>query len=176
VTEQTSTERCTCGHARRDHSTRNDHEQRIPGIDLPPWCHVCHAECIYCPPEVLEAEQHETTAHVLAGLHHSAEQDVTRVINLYERWVKAGPPPLGASMARWWDIRLAELHDAIRPGEHHRSETTDPEQRLARIRDVVATFDDRGVLRIGHVNLDTPTAAEVIAAVRKELDRPQEQP
>lgn len=35
------------------------------------------------------------------------------VIALYHRWVKAGPPPLGASMARWWDARLAELHKAI---------------------------------------------------------------
>lgn len=55
------------------------------------------------------------TARVLSALHHSAEQDVTRVIDLYERWVKAGPPPLGASMARWWDARLVELHNAIRP-------------------------------------------------------------
>ncbi|MFF6829609.1 hypothetical protein [Streptomyces longwoodensis] len=43
------------------------------------------------------------------------EQDLTRVIALFERWVKAGPPPLGASIARWWDARLTELHNAIRP-------------------------------------------------------------
>jgi hypothetical protein len=53
------------------------------------------------------------TALVLAALHRSAEADVSRVISLYERWVKAGPPPIGTSMSRWWDIRLAELHDAI---------------------------------------------------------------
>ncbi|MBY8341840.1 hypothetical protein JYK17_17570 [Streptomyces sp. KC 17012] len=53
------------------------------------------------------------TTKLLGALHQSAEQDVTRVIDLYERWVKAGPPPLGASMARWWDKRLAELHAAI---------------------------------------------------------------
>jgi hypothetical protein len=53
------------------------------------------------------------TAAVLAALHRSAEADVSRVIDLYERWVKAGPPPLGASLARWWDMRLAELHTAI---------------------------------------------------------------
>lgn len=34
---------------------------------------------------------------------------------LYERWVKAGPPPLGTSMSRWWDKRLVELHQAILP-------------------------------------------------------------
>lgn len=34
---------------------------------------------------------------------------------LYERWVKAGPPPIGTSMSRWWDARLVELHHAIHP-------------------------------------------------------------
>ncbi|MFD9463493.1 hypothetical protein [Streptomyces sp. NPDC060027] len=57
----------------------------------------------------------ETTARVFAGLHRSAEQDVTRVIELYERWVKQGAPPLGVPIARWWDKRLVELHDAINP-------------------------------------------------------------
>lgn len=40
---------------------------------------------------------------------------VARVSDLYEQWVKAGPPPLGTLTARWWDARLVELHDAIRP-------------------------------------------------------------
>lgn len=55
----------------------------------------------------------EKTTRIFAALHRSAEQDVTRVINLYEHWVKAGPPPLGTPIARWWDNRLVELHDAI---------------------------------------------------------------
>ncbi|MFJ8054927.1 hypothetical protein [Streptomyces sp. NPDC096142] len=55
----------------------------------------------------------ETTTRVFAALHRSAEETVTRVISLYEQWVNAGPPPLGESMARWWDRRLAELHAAI---------------------------------------------------------------
>ena len=42
-----------------------------------------------------------------------AEADMQRVTALYERWVKAGPPPLGAPLARWWDARLAELRNAI---------------------------------------------------------------
>jgi hypothetical protein len=57
----------------------------------------------------------ETTTRVFAALHQSAEEDVTRVINLYEQWVKAGPPPLGIPTSRWWDARMVELHDAIRP-------------------------------------------------------------
>lgn len=43
------------------------------------------------------------------------EADVQRVIDLYERWVKSGAPPVGTSISRWWDTRLAELHTAIRP-------------------------------------------------------------
>lgn len=66
-------------------------------------------------PAATEATELETTARVLAGLHRSAEQDVTRVIALYEQWVKAGPPPLGVSLSRWWDARLVELHHAIVP-------------------------------------------------------------
>ncbi|MCI4143032.1 hypothetical protein [Streptomyces sp. MMS20-AI2-20] len=79
------------------------------------------ADAIWCL-DVLEAAlkptepaETETTARVFAALHRSAEQDVSRVIALYERWLKTGPPPLGTSVSRWWDARLAELHNAIRP-------------------------------------------------------------
>ncbi|MET7944254.1 hypothetical protein [Streptomyces sp. NPDC005302] len=65
--------------------------------------------------EATRATHIETTARVFAGLHRSAEADVTRVIELYERWVKEGAPPLGVPIARWWDKRLVELHDAIVP-------------------------------------------------------------
>ncbi|MER6832671.1 hypothetical protein ABT320_01555 [Streptomyces cellulosae] len=66
-------------------------------------------------PAATEATELEKTTRVFAALHHSAEEDVTRVINLYEQWAAAGPPPLGVPVARWWDARLVELHDAIRP-------------------------------------------------------------
>lgn len=69
-------------------------------------------------PAATQATELETTARVFAGLHQSAEQDVTRVINLYEQWVKAGPPPLGTPVSRWWDKRLAELHAALNPKEN----------------------------------------------------------
>ncbi|WP_328425977.1 hypothetical protein [Streptomyces sp. NBC_00443] len=45
------------------------------------------------------------------------EADIQRVTALYERWVKAGPPPLGTSLTRWWDERLVELREAILPPE-----------------------------------------------------------
>ncbi len=68
-------------------------------------------------PATAEPVVDRQTAVVLAALHHSAETTVTRVINLYEQWVKSGPPPLGTSINRWWDTRLAELHTAINPKE-----------------------------------------------------------
>lgn len=40
---------------------------------------------------------------------------IERVRALADRWVKAGPPPLGVSLARWWDMRLVELHKALLP-------------------------------------------------------------
>lgn len=64
-----------------------------------------------------EATGIETTARVLAALHRSAEDTVTRVIDLHERWVTAGAPPLGVPTARWWDARLVELRDAINPAD-----------------------------------------------------------
>lgn len=54
-------------------------------------------------------------ARITATLARMADADVQRVIALYEQWVTAGPPPLGVSLARWWDARLAELHNAILP-------------------------------------------------------------
>ncbi|MFE6284379.1 hypothetical protein [Streptomyces sp. NPDC057877] len=57
------------------------------------------------------------TTKLLGEIARSADAEVKRVIDLYERWVKAGPPPLGASMSRWWDARLLELRNAILPPE-----------------------------------------------------------
>lgn len=54
---------------------------------------------------------------VTATLARDSEATVQRVIDLYEQWVKAGPPPLGTLMSRWWDARLVELHAAILPPE-----------------------------------------------------------
>lgn len=38
-----------------------------------------------------------------------AEQRVQRIAELRDRWLMAGAPPLGTSISRWWDKRLAEL-------------------------------------------------------------------
>jgi hypothetical protein len=50
-----------------------------------------------------------------AATEATEQEKATRAIALHERWVKAGPPPLGVSLSRWWDARLIELHDAILP-------------------------------------------------------------
>lgn len=47
-------------------------------------------------------------------LRHSGAL-IERVIALHERWVADGAPPLGVPIARWWDRRLVELHEAINP-------------------------------------------------------------
>jgi hypothetical protein len=43
----------------------------------------------------------------------TSETAVQRITALQERWVKAGAPPLGTSMSRWWDARLIELNAAL---------------------------------------------------------------
>ncbi|MFM9675798.1 hypothetical protein [Streptomyces brasiliscabiei] len=70
-----------------------------------------------------EAVRNEITEAVLAVIPaatriaadraRDSETTVQRVVDLYERWVKAGPPPLGAPLARWWDKRLVELREAV---------------------------------------------------------------
>ena len=49
-----------------------------------------------------------------------AEKRLARIRALADQWAKAGPPPLGTSIARWVDRRLVELNTALdgpkRPG------------------------------------------------------------
>lgn len=72
-----------------------------------------------------EADSADAAAGSYAGRAEQAEQErdtaeatAARIRALYEQWVKGGPPPLGTSMSRWWDRRLAELHRAIQPPAH----------------------------------------------------------
>lgn len=70
----------------------------------------------YCPdcgrgdaaPTVTDWEQQKQRAD-------RAETALAGVRALRDRWVKAGPPPLGVPMSRWWDKRLVELHAALNP-------------------------------------------------------------
>lgn len=49
----------------------------------------------------------------MSGEKTGPEITLAPVIELHEQWVKAGAPPLGVPLARWWDVRLVELHNAI---------------------------------------------------------------
>ncbi len=42
-----------------------------------------------------------------------AQAELAGVRALRDRWVKAGPPPLGQQISRWWDRRLVELGGAL---------------------------------------------------------------
>lgn len=63
----------------------------------------------------------KATAEDLAA----AEQRVKQIAELRDRWVTAGPPPLGTSINRWWDRRLAELHAALQPAAHNDGPTVE---------------------------------------------------
>ncbi|MEI5522508.1 hypothetical protein WB388_18055 [Streptomyces brasiliscabiei] len=67
------------------------------------------------------AAEHERAAEWFAANSspHPAEAAVQRVTALRDRWVQAGPPPLGTPLARWLDKRLVELNTALaEPKEH----------------------------------------------------------
>jgi hypothetical protein len=53
------------------------------------------------------------------GLLGQAQDTVTRVQALADRWAKAGPPPLGTSINRWVDARLIELNTALDQTAEH---------------------------------------------------------
>ena len=50
-----------------------------------------------------------------AARARGAEATVARGLELNRRWAQAGPPPIGTSLARWWDARLVEQHNALFP-------------------------------------------------------------
>ena len=72
-----------------------------------------------------EAASRLGTGYMAAA--ETAEAAITRVQDLADRWAKAGPPPLGTSLARWWDKRLVELNTALdEPKEHCGAGSTSP--------------------------------------------------
>jgi hypothetical protein len=57
-----------------------------------------------------------------------AEAAADRVRDLADRWVKAGPPPLGTHLARWWDKRLIELNTVLNEPASAATQATDTTQ------------------------------------------------
>jgi hypothetical protein len=104
-----------------------------------------------------ELQQTLTSARVASALHRSAEDTVTRVIELTERWIASGPPPLGTLINRWWDRRLAELRATITdPALDGPADTTPPAEapsdapRCPRCGDSLTDYeDDDLVYRVG---------------------------
>lgn len=63
--------------------------------------------------ESLELARHNDQTCEAVQRRDTAEAAVARVQALAARWVVDGPPPLGTSIARWWDKRLVELQTAL---------------------------------------------------------------
>ena len=87
------------------------YERNNPGYhwaDAHPDDRVCYGNDADAAVSVLQPG-----AQITAPPARMSEDGVQRVIALCEQWVKAGPPPLGTQIARWWDKRLVELHNAI---------------------------------------------------------------
>lgn len=108
---------------------RYDNEHMLSGNDIPSKHHRGEADAVLTllyrewPWLRAEAEDAATDpelrrqlADAIRALGH-AETELAGVRALRDRWVKAGPPPLGTSMSRWWDRRLVELHAALNPKE-----------------------------------------------------------
>jgi hypothetical protein len=91
-----------------------DYDNLLSGNDLPSKHHRGEADAVlallYREWPWLRAEAEDAAATEATELATTA-----RITDLCDRWVKAGPPPLGTSLARWWDRRLAELHNTIHP-------------------------------------------------------------
>ncbi|MDX3714400.1 hypothetical protein PV733_36845 [Streptomyces europaeiscabiei] len=92
---------------RAAHGLTPDEQQRLrDGID-----HLAHAT---------DGELRRQLADAIRALGH-AETELAGVRALRDRWVQAGPPPLGTPTSRWWDRRLAELGATLqseKPGVH----------------------------------------------------------
>ncbi|WP_405909589.1 hypothetical protein OG742_37305 [Streptomyces sp. NBC_00828] len=56
---------------------------------------------------------------------------VQNIVVLYREWCRAGPPPLGTPVSRWWDARIAELGEALarRPGAVAKEDDTAADAR-----------------------------------------------
>lgn len=84
------------------------------------WCKACRrvweGRSHRCESDVENRLAALKQAHVaLAAQAGRNQAAIGRVQALYEQWVKAGPPPLGVLIARWWDKRLVELRNAAFP-------------------------------------------------------------
>ena len=104
----------------KDHTIRGLHAalSRIRNIDRTPP--LLDADDAYTRGWQAHHAAVETELLAMPG----SEQRTGPLAGLYARWVKAGPPPLGQSVSRWWDRRLVELGGAL--GEERAAAWTPP--------------------------------------------------
>ncbi|MDT0567887.1 hypothetical protein RM704_10465 [Streptomyces sp. DSM 3412] len=110
---------------RQDETARVEHAAAVEAATAPAWLReqiaVAVRSVLYqdLPGDMGQHVADAVLAVILpvtritAALTRDSEAAVQRVIALYERWVKAGPPRLGTSLARSWDERLVELREAV---------------------------------------------------------------
>lgn len=77
-------------------------------------------------------------------------------------------------VACWTTRNLAARVTGVVGGDLDRWEEAAREasDRLTRVRKAVASFDGCGVIAVGHVNFDIPTAGEVLDKIREALEGP----
>lgn len=70
------------------------------------------------PPGISPHEARQMRDELLAATRPAEPAGLRdRLADLHARWIKAGPPPLGTSINRWWDKRLVELGAALNSKE-----------------------------------------------------------
>ena len=150
-----STERCTCGHTKRDHSGRRDHRERYgPRVAGRPWCHACETECIYCPPD--PDEQEETEAAPAGDRIPLDNLTSDQLDNLY-----AEHDRLTAELADY-DQRVTQL-EAAHARVHHVADlidagapwTANHQDTAHRLREALGEQHPAATEATGHVYLST---------------------
>ena len=116
--------------------------------------------------QLAETTELGKTARVFAALHQSTEQDVSRVIALYEQWVQAGPPPLGTSISRWWNARLVEMRAALSPSDQPRQEQGAPVDWQA-----IAEQRERELKKVGEARRRAEMAIARVRLIKKAPGR-----
>lgn len=124
------------------------------------------------------ADQLEELLAIAHETSNTAEAERARLAAEVERlgdWCRAV-----TSRAETAEAEGDRYHDELVVNETDRaavaSQLKRAEAAITRVRAALASFDDRGVMRIGGGNLDIPTAGEVLTAVRAALEEPEERP
>jgi hypothetical protein len=103
---------------------------------------------------------------VLGDQLRDTEAVLKNVAALYERWVKAGAPPLGTTMSRWWDARLGEMRAALLP-----SGQPDHEQGAPVDWQAIAEQRERELKKVGEARRRADMAIARVRLIKKAPGR-----